>query len=79
MESFIPFFDNEHQTWQETQPFPTSGVYLLVNDLDNKVDETANTILLLAAATSSDRETYANLAITVTSLTTKLSLAKQIS
>ena len=30
-ENTKPFFDNEHQTWQETQPSLAGGIYLSLN------------------------------------------------
>ena len=65
--NFKPFFANKHQTWQETQPSPASGIYPSSNFLDQKTYETVDAITILAAATASDRETYMNLATTVAS------------
>ena len=52
----------------------SSRIYPSASALKRKIDETVNTIALFDAATVSDRETYSNLATTVASLTSKLSL-----
>ena len=73
-ENFKPFFTDEHQTWQETQPSSADNIYPLANAFDWKTEKTVDTIALLAAATANDPKTYLNPANTVTSLTAKVSL-----
>ena len=74
---FKPFFVNEDLIWKETVPLLDGSMYPSVNDLDQKDEKNVSTIALLVSAKSRDRKTYANLATTVASLTTKLGWIKK--
>ena len=75
--NFKNHFAQKHREWKETQPTPAGATYQSANSLLPQptrlpLNETAKSLALLAAATASDRETYSNLAATVTALTMQL-------
>ena len=77
---FKPYFVEEHLTWQDTQPTSVGETYPSANALAEaniREADTINTIALLSLATASNRDTYANISGTVTSLVAELVLANK--
>ena len=61
---FNIYFVEEHQAWQDTQPTSSGATYLSENalvEVNSREAETIDAISLLAYATASNRDTYANL------------------